>query len=447
MHTTAVVKKLVLMDFIILEKYYLSKERKEGSSLRILLVQSPTGRPEAPIYPIGLAFIAGQLSHHELKGLDLSLSNDYQMLLGDAIESFSPEIIAVSLRNIDDSSYPVTYSYMHPFSEIMDVLKSWKGIVIAGGTGFSIYPEIIMQRFPRINFGIPGEGEEMIPELLDHIEKGTAIEGWSGGRMLPWKQADLNMILPPDYRFIDISRYTFPDSIGVQSRRGCAFSCSYCTYSFLSGSSFRLRPVEMVIRDIKELENLGVSRFSFVDSVFNAPEEYFEELLSALEESGCCISWSAWLDQNVTRSQLTRMKAAGAVKVDFSPDAITDRGLKMLAKRGKAADLLPAVKSARRAGLQVGINFFNGNPGEGFWAFLRKICFMFRVRFTLGWKSTFVNIGTIRVYAHSPLAGYMIRERIVTEDCTFFEPVFFRSRGLGDWLYRLFQRVRRIRHG
>ncbi len=415
--------------------------------MRILLVQAPTGRPEAPIYPIGLAFIAGQLSRHELMGLDLSLSNNYRVPLTNAIESFCPEIIAVSLRNIDDSSYPVTYSYIKPFSELMDVLESWEGIVISGGTGFSIYPEIILERFPRIDYGIPGEGERTLPELIDHLEKGSSIEGWSGGRMLPWKQADLGSLSPPDYRFIDISLYTIPDSIGIQSRRGCAFNCSYCTYSYLSGSSFRCRSVDKVIRDVRELEDLGVSRFSFVDSVFNAPENYFEELLSALEESECGISWSAWLDQNVTLSQLVRMKTAGAVKVDFSPDAITDKGLKKLAKRGRAADLLPIVTSARSVGLQVGINFFSSNPGEGFLAFLRKIWFMLRVRSTLGWKSTFVNIGTIRVYAHSPLAGYMKRTGSVDEDCTFFEPVFYRSRGPGDWLYRLFQRVRRLKHG
>lgn len=415
--------------------------------MKILLVQAPTGRPEAPIYPIGLAFIAGQLSRHELMGLDLSLSNNYRVPLTNAIESFCPEIIAVSLRNIDDSSYPVTYSYIKPFSELLDILESWEGIVIAGGTGFSIYPEIILERFPRIDYGIPGEGERTLPELIDHLEKGSSIEGWSGGRMLPWKQADLGSLSSPDYRFIDISLYTVPDSIGIQSRRGCAFNCSYCTYSYLSGSSFRCRSVDKVIRDVRELEDLGVSRFSFVDSVFNAPENYFEELLSALEESECGISWSAWLDQNVTFSQLVRMKTAGAVKVDFSPDAITDKGLKKLAKRGRAADLLPIVTSARSVGLQVGINFFSSNPGEGFLAFLRKIWFMLRVRSTLGWKSTFVNIGTIRVYAHSPLAGYMKRTGSVDEDCTFFEPVFYRSRGPGDWLYRLFQRVRRLKHG
>ncbi len=415
--------------------------------MKILFAQSPTGRREAPIFPLGLAYLAGQLRKHDIKGLDLSLYSEFSDVLKGELELFKPDIVCISLRNIDNSTYPVTYSYMTSFSEIIDVLERWKGFLVVGGTGFSIYPEIILDRYPRIDFGLPGEGEDLLPALLNHIEHGSNIPEWSGGRMLPWKQVDLSSLSSPDYRFIDISRYTFPDSIGVQSRRGCTFNCSYCTYSYLSGSSFRRRSVDKVIRDIRELEHLGVSQFRFVDSVFNAPEDYFEELLSALEESDCGITWSAWLDQNVTSSQLERMKATGAIKVDFSPDAITDKGLKKLAKRGKTADLLPAITSARKAGLQVEINFFNGNPGEGFWAFLRKIWFMFRVRFTLGWKSTFVNIDTIRVYAHSPLAEYMKRKGIVDEDCTFFEPVFYRSRGPGDWLYRLYQRVRRLRHG
>ncbi len=410
-------------------------------------MQSPTGRHDVPIFPIGLAFIAGQLSSHEIEGIDLSLSNEYKTMLQEEIRSFNPDIVAISLRNIDDSSYPVTYSYVKPFTEIIEVLESWEGTVIAGGTGFSIYPEIIMERYPRIDYGIPGEGEVVFTELIDHLEKNTEIEGWSGGRILPWKQADLSELSSPDYGFIDISRYVLPDAIGIQSRRGCAFNCTYCTYSYLSGTCFRKRPVDRVIRDVRELTRMGVSRFQFVDSIFNAPEDYFEELLTALEKADCEISWSAWLDENVTLRQLEKMKIAGAVKVDFSPDAITDKGLKMLGKRMRSADLLPAVRAARKTGLQVGVNFFNGNPAEGFWAFLMKIWFMLRVRLTLGWKSTFVNIGTIRVYAHSPLAEYLKRKGLVDEECTFFEPVFYKKHGPGDWLYRLFQRIRRARHG
>ncbi len=415
--------------------------------MKILLVQSPTGRVEVPIYPLGLAFLAGQLHGHQVRGLDLSMSIGNEEVLAREISEFSPDVTAVSLRNIDDSSYPVTHSYVEPFAGIMGLLEDWKGTVVVGGTGFSIYPGIIMKDFPRIDYGIPGEGEEMLPRLMDHLVKGSPVEGWDGSRLLPWKRTDLHRIAPPDYGALDLSGYPVPDSIGVQSRRGCAYGCTYCTYGYLGGHEFRTRPVEHVLQDIRQLENAGVGRFQFVDSVFNAPEEYFLRLLDALEEMDPDISWSAWLDEKVTPEQLRRMKAAGAVKVDFSPDAITDRGLRMLGKRGRAAELLPVVRAARSAGLQVGVNFFNGNPGEGLGAFLRKILFMLRTRLTLGWKDTFVNIGTIRVYAHSPMSEQMRSRGMVPGDCDFFRPVFWRGCGPGDWLYRLFQKARRLRHG
>lgn len=415
--------------------------------MRILLVQSPTGRAEVPIYPLGLAFLAGQLRDHQVRGLDLSLYRDGDGVLRKELGEFKPDVTAVSLRNIDDSSYPVTHSYIEPFASLMDDLDGWEGKVVVGGTGFSIYPDILMERFPRIDYGIPGEGDDMLPRLIEYLEKGTAIPGWDGGRKLPWRTTDLTGISQPDYGVLDVTLYPVPDAIGVQSRRGCGYSCTYCTYGYLGGREFRTRPVSSVIADVIQLDELGVGRFQFVDSVFNAPEGYFLELLGELEKAGLGIRWSAWLDESVTPEQLARMRAAGAVKVDFSPDAITDRGLRMLGKRGRASDLLPVVRAAREAGLQVGVNFFNGNPGEGFLAFILKMLFMFRTRLTMGWKDTFVNIGTIRVYEHSPMAENMRSKGMVPGDCDFFQPVFWRTRGPGDWLYRLFQKIRRLRHG
>ncbi|MCK5064517.1 MAG: hypothetical protein KAQ97_04505, partial [Candidatus Fermentibacteraceae bacterium] len=95
--------------------------------MKILFVQSPTGRMETPIFPLGLACLAGQLTEHDLKGVDLSLYSDFADVLKTELESFKPDIVCISLRNIDDSTYPVTYSYMTSFSEIIEVLEHWKG--------------------------------------------------------------------------------------------------------------------------------------------------------------------------------------------------------------------------------------------------------------------------------------------------------------------------------
>ena len=415
--------------------------------MKVLLVQSPTGRPEAPIYPLGLAFLAGQLAEHSLAFIDQSLEKNSLPALERMLDQFTPDVICISLRNIDDSSYPVTFSYIEPFAAVMEKLEDWEGTIVLGGTGFSIYPELILERFPRVDFGLPGEGEETLPALLAHLETDIGIPGWSGGRLLPWGRADISAMKPPDYTFIDPAPYERNGGIGVQSRRGCAFSCTYCTYGYLSGKTFRLRPVEHVIDELRRLNELGVKEFMFVDSVFNAPEEYFEQLITAIRSAGLGLRWGAWLDESVTPDQLRRMRDAGAVNVDFSPDAFTDKGLRLLGKRGSASGLYPAVRAARKTGLRVGVNFFNGNPGEGLAAFLGKLFFMLRARLLLGWGSTFVNIGTIRAYAHSPIAAQMIKEGLVEPDCDFYLPVFYRTGGLGDKLYRLFQKIRRSRHG
>lgn len=410
--------------------------------MKVLLVQSPTGRIEEPVFPIGLAFLAGQLEGFDLKAIDLGLEGNPAEALLSAAGSFSPDVVAISLRNIDDSTWPRTHSYLDAFEAVMGALAAWKGIVIAGGPGFTIYPEVLLRRFPRIDFGVAGEGEQALPELLSAVLTGNLPEP-----LLRPARPDLSTLRPPRYDILDHGPYSRGFGMGVQSRRGCAFSCSYCTYSHISGSEFRFRPVEAVLGDIEQLRAMGVRRFQFVDSVFNSPAPYFRQLVKAMTPSAKGMVWGAWLDTEIDAPDLGLMREAGAVKVDFSPDAITRRGLGLLGKSPDPSRLFAVVRDARRAGLTVGVSFFNGNPGEGFSALLAKLLFMLRVRIGLGWRRTFVSIGTIRIYANSPIACEMSGSGAVPEDFDFLEPIFVEPRGPSRWLYRLYSSARGLRHG
>jgi anaerobic magnesium-protoporphyrin IX monomethyl ester cyclase len=410
--------------------------------MKLLLVQSPTGRREEPIFPLGLACLAGQLQGHEIRVLDLGICDDPRRELADAVGSFAPEVTAISLRNIDDSSWPRTHSYLAPFGEALSALSGYRGAVVVGGPGFSIYPETLMKAFPRIDYGVAGEGEEALPFILETLGSGSTPP-----RLTIPPRPDLTAIRPPAYSLFDLAPYARGFGVGVQSRRGCSFSCRYCTYSFLGGRSFRCRPVEAVAADVENLARLGVERFQFVDSVFDAPRDYFRSLVRAVARLEAHMEWGAWLDTGVEAADLAAMKAAGAVKVDLSPDAITARGLRMLGKNGRPSDLYPSVAAARRAGLAVGVNFFSGNPGEGFAALVGKLLFMLRARLLLGWGSTFVSIGTIRVYAHSGIAEDMVRDGRAPAGADFLAPVFLEPRGAARWLHRAFLAARDRRHG
>lgn len=409
-----------------------------GVSLRVLLVQSPVGRRETPIYPIGLAYLAGALGDHVCSGIDLSLSDSPGEALKAKLSDVDPDVVAISIRNIDDSSYPITHWYLDSFAVVMEALKEWNGTVIAGGAGFSIYPERILELWPRIDIAMVGEGEEALPLLLDHLN-GAPEPVWLEHSIARPPRPSLEDISLPDYSIFPAADYPGKGSVGVQTRRGCVFKCAYCTYKSLSGDGFRLRPIEHVIQDIQEIKKQGFDSFMFVDSVFDHPRDYYNELLDALSDVEDIPAWGAWMSESVPLDSLEQLYRAGCRWVDFSPDVITKRGWKLMGKGGSLKQLWPVVKLARKTGLTVGINFFSASPGENFFALVQKFVFMVRARLLLGWGNTFINIGTIRLYKGAPLA-----ERLYPGE-DLFKPVFYRPRGLADLVVKSFQAIRRRR--
>ncbi len=406
--------------------------------MKVLFVQSPVGRIEAPIYPIGLAYLAGGLTSHQCTGIDLTFEKSPGDALEAELERFKPEVVAVSVRNIDDSSYPVTHWYLDSFGEVMTALDKWKGTVIAGGAGFSIYPEEILSLWPRIDIAVVGEGELALPELLGYLN-GSPAPAWLHGAIATPPRPLLKNVPLPDYSVFPASDYPGRGSVGVQTRRGCVFNCAYCTYKTVSGSGFRLRPVEHIVLDIRNIIEQGFDSFMFVDSVFDHPLDFFLELLNALSGIESILPWGAWMSESVPLERLEEMYNAGCRWVDFSPDVITKKGWKLMGKGGALKKLWPAVKQARKVGLTVGINFFSASPGENFMALVGKFIFMAKARVLLGWGSTFINIGTIRLYKGAPLS-----EKLHPGE-ELFKPVFYRPKGLADLAIRAFQSFRRRR--
>ncbi|MCP4648370.1 MAG: radical SAM protein, partial [bacterium] len=282
-------------------------------------------------------------------------------------------------------------------------LQNWKGILIAGGAGFSIYPERISKLWPRIDIALAGEGEIALPEILEYLGGEPAPEWLQGGIATP-PRPSLDLLSQPDYSLFPASDYPGKGSVGVQTRRGCVFNCAYCTYKSISGNGFRLRSVNQVLDDVKEISEQGFDSFIFVDSVFDHPVHYFNQLITALSEVKNIPAWGAWLSESVPLDRLKDMYDAGCRWVDFSPDVITSKGWKLMGKGGALHQLWPAVKRAREVGLTVGVNFFSASPGENFVALLQKFMFMIKARLLLGWGNTFINIGTIRLYKGAPLS-------------------------------------------
>ena len=91
--------------------------------------------------------------------IQISLKTPFKDIQDIVIE-FSPDIIGISLRNIDSTNKRRVVFYYDYLKKTLDVVKALSNAkIIIGGSGFSMFAKEIMKDEPRIDFGIFLEGE------------------------------------------------------------------------------------------------------------------------------------------------------------------------------------------------------------------------------------------------------------------------------------------------
>ena len=402
--------------------------------MKILLVQQDTGQRAItyPLYPIGLSYLAAALTHHEVLIFDPNVYAYPASLaeLHQVVQRFRPDVVGISIRNVDTTQRKdlfVNFKTVKPTLETIQAVQP--GVrIIAGGTGFSIHAREILASVPQIEFGVYLEGEESFPELLDNLQTPEKVKGIfyrRGPEVIftgPRKNPDFASLPIPrrDPAVINMAHYQGPlhNIVGIQSKRGCVFSCSYCTYVFLNESRTRLRSAAHVVDEIEELVNVhGIKMFTFVDSVFNVPESHAREICHEIIRRKLDVTWGAWLTPiKISEDFLQLMRRAGCRHIGFSPDAVTDRGLKVLQKGFTAADVEHSLQLAKKLkDVAVGYSFFCAYPGMTWGEVWKTLVMFFRIPLALPGRGG-VWLGWIRVEPGTDIFKTAVEEGVMPAD-------------------------------
>ena len=435
--------------------------------MRILLVQSYLGRREKPIYPLGLALLAAVLKGREVKVIDPNVSDQPLAELKRAVEKFSPEIVGISIRNLDTTQIRDPFVY---FGGLKATIKTVKGAapgagLVMGGSGFSLYAEELMARCPEIDCGVFLEGEETFPELVEKWPDLVGVKGLfirkDGGVKFTGKPRfpQMEKIPFPDWKAVPISPYKdLLDAVGVQTKRGCAFKCAYCNYPILNGAAYRFRPPELVGEEIERMEkDGGLDRFIFIDSVFNAPREHAEAVLRELIRRGIKSKWTGWYNERALDRDFVKLALeAGCGLFSFSPDGFSDESLKALGKNARKSDILRVFKILKDfPGAKVGYNFFLNPPGASLSEALKLLWFSVKVRNAFRGRLVGFLLGSIRIEPDTAIHRRAVEEGLIMKDVPLLAEsseelmrLFYRppdSKALGR-LLNMYIKLRNLRH-
>ncbi len=347
--------------------------------MRVLLAYSNRTRDLILPPPIGLSYVASatRRAGHEVRFVDLLTAADPQNLLRTALREFRPEVIGISVRNIDNVVHQRLHSHLGELAGFIAGIRAECGRqvpIVLGGPAISILGAQAL-RHVDADYAVRGEGEIAFPALLEALAAGRDPSAVAGVCTRDGENAIEN---PPtllaafgasgmqdwiDWRPYQRQGGTF----AIQTKRGCPMPCNYCSYPDIEGRKFRRRDPREVADEIDAvLRRLQPRAFEFVDSTFNLPETHALAICEELARRQLKTSYTTMGINPLSTSAglFAAMRRAGFRSMMITPESGSDTMLRNLDKGFDMDDVRRTARLARASGVHSTWFFMLGGPGE-----------------------------------------------------------------------------------
>jgi radical SAM superfamily enzyme YgiQ (UPF0313 family) len=209
----------------------------------------------------------------------------------------------------------------------------------------------------------------------------------------------------------------------IQTKRGCPFSCIYCTYPLLEGKGIRLRRIEEVVEEIQHLVQEGVDYVYFVDDIFNYPPSFAEDLCREMTRRKIDVKWSAFVSPGFLNEELLKwMKEAGCVGIEFGTDSGSPRILKNYRKEFTQEDIVRSSKICSKLTINHCHYLLFGGPGED----EDTIEESFQLMDQLDSTAVIAMLG-IRIYPGTEMEQISLSQGIIPQGANLIYPHFYIS--------------------
>jgi radical SAM superfamily enzyme YgiQ (UPF0313 family) len=412
--------------------------------MRVLLLYANPNQ-SAPVSPYGLDIIRSTLRARVPRAETLTINPfiehvDPEAYLAAVLDAYAPDLVALSIRNIDNAIVAVSgetppdgspidiVAYAPAVRGLVKILREWRADLacVVGGAGFTACPAEFLD-YLDLDYGLIGPAEEAFARLTAELadlrppHRGRiaeilatlpgAIVRQEGGFLRSRAAASLGseraapIGLAPEYQLLYRLR-NIP--VAVRTKTGCPLRCSYCTDPINVRRTDR-RPLDNVIAEIRHtVEEHGLASFHIADAELNLPyEDHLLDLCARLRDSGLAgrIRWRGYFNVTPFSDELVEaISSAGCESPSFAVDSFHEPGLRAHRKNfrlGQVHDVLNRLL-AHGAGIRPEVCLLLGGPGE-----TRE-----SIETNIRWMQHYAERGVqiayscgIRVYPNTPLAG------------------------------------------
>lgn len=295
----------------------------------------------------------------------------------DAILSFNPDYVGITATTLLIISAAVLARELKR--------RNLEIIVIIGGAHVTALPTETLRDNSCFDFGVIGEGERTLIEMLDALGGGRELDSVRGlvlrqksddvvltGKRpviknldeLPYPAFDLLPSMGKYYRTSTQSMDRLP-ALSLITSRGCPGKCTFCDTS-VQGHIPRAHSAEYVANLMTMLsKDYGARSVLFDDDNFLIFKPRLKELVKILKHRRLDLTWSCLgrVDM-VDLETLEIAKSGGCWQVLYGIETGSQEILDFYKKNIRREQVESALKMSRQAGLRTKGFFMFGNPME-----------------------------------------------------------------------------------
>jgi len=335
-------------------------------------------------------------------------------------------------------------------AELIDEVRNHKSKpdIILGGVIITAEPYIVFNDL-KPTYGVLGDGEETIIELLNHIIAkksltdvlGIIYEGYDGEIVInkPRKIfGDLDLIPFPDFESLSYyeklekniysTENVFASNIidkyrpyYIMASRSCPYSCTFCYHE----SKYRERSIENVFAEIEEVIIKHKINYIFLIDEVLATKKNKERLLllcRKMSELRSKITWGVyWCCQMkvdvVDEELLEIMKNAGCLLISYGFESYSPAVLKSMRKSITPKQIDNTFKHTLKAKIAVQANFIFFDIAETSATVSETLKY---------WKENAcdqINLAPLKPYPGSGIYKYCITNGIINDSLEFLKHI------------------------
>jgi len=284
--------------------------------------------------------------------------------------------------------------------QIGDEFKKRGAVVVMGGIAISLFDEAMTK--PHTDVIIKGEAEDTWPRFLSDYLNNDVKPVYNMEKV-----PDVTSFPPPSYDKFNAKYYGFWRP--VQATRGCPFPCTFCSISEFFKRSYRKRPVDQVIRDVRAAKANGSKYITFIDDNIGVDFKYCRELWTALIPEK--IIWASQCSLQIAKENEMLQLAydSGCRILSFGIETVNEESLTHIDKEwNDPKNYNTAFANIKAHGIEISTEMILGLDGDDETVFDRTFEFLMKNKIALP-----------RMYILTPVPGTPMYKQLMDEGRIF----------------------------